>query len=113
MDYLKTAERELWQWFTSAEARNGYADSLRLELLKQIRREGLQTTVIVVTAFGTVESAVEAMKMGAYDYVTKPLDFEALRLVVHRATERQNLIEEVRTLREERAYRIEQEDRYG
>ncbi len=38
MDYLKTAERELWQWFTSAEARNGYADSLRLELLKQTYR---------------------------------------------------------------------------
>ncbi|WP_235011785.1 sigma-54 dependent transcriptional regulator [Bryocella elongata] len=55
--------------------------------------------MIVVTAFGTVESAVEAMKMGAYDYVTKPLDFEALLLVVHRAMERQNLIEEVRELR--------------
>src|SRR5215469_1292652 len=70
-----------------------------LELLDRISKEGLQTTVIVVTAFGTVESAVEAMKMGAYDYVTKPLDFEALLLVVHRAIERQNLIEQVRTLR--------------
>ena len=70
-----------------------------LELLKRISKEGLQTTVIVVTAFGTVETAVEAMKMGAYDYVTKPLDFEALLLVVHRAMERQNLIEQVRTLR--------------
>jgi two-component system NtrC family response regulator len=46
-----------------------------------------------------VETAVEAMKMGAYDYVTKPLDFDALVLVVHRAMERQNLLEEVRTLR--------------
>jgi len=70
-----------------------------LQLLERVSREGLQTTVIVVTAFGTVESAVEAMKMGAYDYVTKPLDFEALLLVVHRAMERQNLIEEVRQLR--------------
>jgi len=70
-----------------------------LELLKRIGREGLQTTVIVVTAFGTVETAVEAMKMGAYDYVTKPLGFEALLLVVQRAMERQNLIEQVRTLR--------------
>src|SRR6201992_3694494 len=70
-----------------------------LELLNRIASEGLQTTVIVVTAFGTVETAVEAMKKGAYDYVTKPLDFEALVLVVHRAMERQNLMEEVRTLR--------------
>ncbi|WP_047497198.1 sigma-54 dependent transcriptional regulator [Terriglobus sp. TAA 43] len=70
-----------------------------MELLSFIQRENLLTTVIVVTAFGTVESAVEAMRNGAYDYVTKPLDFDALLLVVHRAMERQNLLEEVRTLR--------------
>lgn len=70
-----------------------------LELLSRITTAGLQTTVIVITAFGTIESAVEAMKMGAYDYVTKPIDFDALVLVVHRALERQSLIEEVRTLR--------------
>jgi DNA-binding NtrC family response regulator len=70
-----------------------------LELLGRVAREEIQTTVIVITAFGTVETAVEAMKLGAYDYVTKPLDFDALVLVVHRAMERQNLLEEVRTLR--------------
>ena len=70
-----------------------------LELLSRVSQEGMQTTVIVVTAFGTIETAVEAMKLGAYDYVTKPIDFEALVLIVHRAMERQNLIEEVRTLR--------------
>jgi len=68
-------------------------------LLQRIAREQIQTTVIVITAFGTVETAVEAMKMGAYDYVTKPLDFDALVLMVHRAMERQKLLEEVRTLR--------------
>ncbi len=70
-----------------------------LELLGRIAGEGMQTTVIVVTAFGTIETAVEAMRMGAYDYVTKPIDFEALKLIANRALERQNLIEEVRTLR--------------
>jgi DNA-binding NtrC family response regulator len=70
-----------------------------LDLLRRIGQEEIHTTVIVITAFGTVETAVEAMKMGAYDYVTKPLDFDALVLVVHRAMERQNLLEEVRTLR--------------
>ena len=70
-----------------------------LDLLRRIREENIQTTLIIITAFGTIESAVEAMKMGAYDYVTKPLDFEALVVVVQRAMERQSLIEEVRNLR--------------
>jgi DNA-binding NtrC family response regulator len=70
-----------------------------LSFLRRIASEEIQTTVIVITAFGTVETAVEAMKMGAYDYVTKPLDFDALILMVHRAMERQKLLEEVRTLR--------------
>ena len=70
-----------------------------LDLLRKIAKTGTDTTVIVITAFGTVETAVEAMKIGAYDYVTKPLDFDALVLVVHRAMERQSLREEVRILR--------------
>lgn len=70
-----------------------------MELLRHIRREHSETTVIMITAFGSVETAVEAMKSGAYDYVTKPIDYDALVLVVHRAMERQNLIEEVRKLR--------------
>lgn len=70
-----------------------------MELLSFLKAEAMQATVIVVTAFGTVESAVEAMRLGAYDYVTKPVDFDALLLVVRRAMERQTLMEEVRTLR--------------
>lgn len=70
-----------------------------LELLRLISGEEVPPTLIVVTAFGTVETAVQAMKMGAYDYVTKPLNFEELVLVVQRALERQNLLEEVRNLR--------------
>src|SRR5689334_11329070 len=70
-----------------------------LELLKQIRDNQQETTVIMITAFGSVETAVEAMKSGAYDYVTKPIDYEGLVLAVHRAMERQSLLEEVRSLR--------------
>lgn len=70
-----------------------------MDLLRYLRDEHLETTVIMITAFGSVETAVEAMKVGAYDYITKPIDYEALVLVVHRAMERQNLLEEVRTLR--------------
>ncbi|HZY62836.1 MAG TPA: sigma-54 dependent transcriptional regulator [Edaphobacter sp.] len=70
-----------------------------LELLRLLSAEEIPPTVIVITAFGTVETAVQAMKMGAYDYVTKPLNFEELVLVVQRAIERQSLLEEVRNLR--------------
>jgi DNA-binding NtrC family response regulator len=70
-----------------------------MDLLRYVREGGRETTVIIITAFGTVENAVEAMKAGAYDYITKPIDYEALVAAVHRAMERQNLLEEVSNLR--------------
>jgi DNA-binding NtrC family response regulator len=70
-----------------------------IELLRRIREEEIQVTAIMITAFGSIETAVQAMRLGAYDYITKPIDYEALMLAVHRAMERQNLIEEVRSLR--------------
>ena len=51
-----------------------------LELLQQIKARDLDTTVIMITAFGSVESAVSAMRAGAYDYITKPIDYDALLL---------------------------------
>ena len=70
-----------------------------LEALKQIRGEHPETIVIVITAFGTVETAVEAMKAGAYDYITKPIDYEQLGLIVNRAMEHHRLVQEIRNLR--------------
>ena len=70
-----------------------------LEVLKKVRESYPQTTVVMITAFGTVQTAVEAMKAGAYDYITKPIDYEELVLVVNRAMERHHLLEEVRSLR--------------
>jgi two-component system NtrC family response regulator len=70
-----------------------------LELLHRIRGSRPEITIVMITAFGTVQTAVEAMKAGAYDYITKPIDFEELVLVVNRAMERQRLVEEVHTLR--------------
>jgi two-component system NtrC family response regulator len=70
-----------------------------MDVLRYIRENGHETTVIMITAFATVETAVAAMKAGAYDYITKPIDYDALVLAVHRAMERQTLIEEVRNLR--------------
>ena len=70
-----------------------------LELLKAIRAEYPEIIVIMVTAFGTVENAVEAMKAGAYDYITKPVNVDELRLIVSRGLEHLDLREEVRVLR--------------
>ena len=70
-----------------------------LDLLRRVRKEHPETAVLVITAYGTVESAVLAMREGAYDYLTKPLDYNQLGIVVNRALERQELIEEVRHLR--------------
>ena len=70
-----------------------------VELLKNIRADYSEIIVIVVTAFGTVENAVEAMKAGAYDYITKPVNIQELRLIVGRGLEHLDLRQEVRTLR--------------
>ncbi|MBL8292473.1 MAG: sigma-54-dependent Fis family transcriptional regulator [Bryobacterales bacterium] len=70
-----------------------------IDLLKRVREDYPETVVIVVTAFGTVETAVEAMKSGAYDYLTKPIDGGALLLVVGRALEHVRMREEIQTLR--------------
>jgi two-component system NtrC family response regulator len=58
-----------------------------------------ETAVIVMTAFGTVESAVDAMKAGAYDYITKPIHPYALKALVKRSIEHHQLLEEVQVLR--------------
>ena len=56
-----------------------------MDLLKAVRKSFPQISILIITAFGTVQSAVEAMKAGAYDYITKPIDYEELVLIVHRA----------------------------
>jgi DNA-binding NtrC family response regulator len=70
-----------------------------LELLKRIRSAYSEIVIIMATAFGTIENAVEAMRAGAYDYVTKPVQIEELRITVSRALEHLELREEVRHLR--------------
>ena len=70
-----------------------------LDLLRKIRADYPEILVILVTAFGTVENAVEAMKAGAYDYITKPVNMDELRLIVSRGLEHLDLQEEVRVLR--------------
>jgi DNA-binding NtrC family response regulator len=70
-----------------------------MEVLKQVKSQYSETIVIVLTAFGTVETAVEAMKEGAYDFVTKPVHPEELSIVVARALDHLRLMAEVQALR--------------
>ena len=72
-----------------------------LELLAAIRRQNMRSPVIVMTAFGSVEVAVEAMKSGAADFLLKPFSLDHLMAVVHKALEVRALRDENRQLKEE------------
>ena len=72
-----------------------------VEVLREIKRRRPDTVVVIMTGFATVQSAVQAMKAGAYDYVTKPFNFDELRLVLDRVTAHLQLATENRLLREQ------------
>ncbi len=72
-----------------------------LELLKNIKRISPDTQVVVMTAFGTVETAVSAMKEGAFHYVNKPIDLEELKIILKKASETHALLAENRFFREQ------------
>jgi DNA-binding NtrC family response regulator len=78
-----------------------------LEMLKLVRRADSRVPVVIMTAFGTIENAVEAMKSGAADFLLKPFDLDQLSTVVNKALEIRHLREENRELKEElgRKYR--------
>jgi two-component system response regulator PilR (NtrC family) len=72
-----------------------------LALLAQVKKLAPDTAVIMVTAFSTAEHAVEAMKLGAYDYIAKPFNVEEIRIIVRNALDRRTLAKENLRLREE------------
>jgi signal transduction histidine kinase len=74
-----------------------------LEVLEEAAKRYPDVPVIIMTGLGTVADAVECMKKGAYDFVTKPFSIDHLTLVVHRALEKQRLQEQTRRLQEDQA----------
>ena len=78
-----------------------------IEVLKAISRDFPDTLVIMMTAYSTVDSAVEAMKLGAYDYLNKPFNMDELVLTIEKALETTSLRREIKTLRRE------QQERFG
>lgn len=72
-----------------------------LGLLRRLREQGSEVPVIVITAYGTVESAVAAMKQGAFDYLLRPFELDTLEAVVRRALDMSQMRQENRFLRDE------------
>jgi two-component system NtrC family response regulator len=70
-----------------------------IELLKASKQLNPEVPVVLITAYGSIASAVEAMKAGAYDYLTKPIELDELVHLIHRVTERRQLLTEVQELR--------------
>lgn len=70
-----------------------------LEVLRQIKESNQTSSVIMMSAYGAMETVLEAIKRGAYDYLTKPVDLEKVKLLVRRALEAQELAQEVTSLR--------------
>ncbi|MBD1383247.1 sigma-54-dependent transcriptional regulator [Metabacillus arenae] len=71
-----------------------------LEVLTKIKEIQPQTSVIMMTAYGTIESSVEAIKRGAYHYITKPLDIDELQILIEKTLEHQELHNKIRKLNE-------------
>jgi DNA-binding NtrC family response regulator len=80
-----------------------------LQLLQAFQKASPESAVILMTAFGTVETAIQAIKAGAYDYVPKPFKLDEVRIAVERALERKRLLEENRRYKQELRgkYRLE------
>src|SRR5436190_6704240 len=70
-----------------------------LALLRALQQQGADATTLLLTAQGTVETAVEAMKEGAYDYLTKPIDLQRLKILLDKIVERLETMREVKALR--------------
>ena len=72
-----------------------------LTFLREIKKTGMEATIIVMSAYGTVDIAIEAMKLGAYDYISKPFKPDEIVLILRKAEEREQLRRENQFLRKE------------
>src|SRR6202451_866909 len=106
MTTLSAGDAETWLKLLRENSVNLVVTDLKLpgmgglEFLQAIKRQNAAMPVVVMTAFGTVETAVEAMKAGASDYVLKPFSLSEMRMVIRKELDVHNLREENRSLRE-------------
>ena len=83
-----------------------------IELLKKLRKDFPSVSVVLITGYGNVETAVEAMKMGAFDYVTKPINDAEVRIIIDKILEHNKLIQENINLRKKLANSMRGRDKF-
>jgi DNA-binding NtrC family response regulator len=98
------------QKFSLAVVDVNLPDGSGFELLNLVKKNHPQTVVIIITGYGTIESAVEAIKVGAYDYLTKPIADDELRLAIQRALKQQSLISENENLKNQLGHKYSLEN---
>ena len=74
-------------------------DRTGLEVLEEVKRINPEISFVIITAYSTVENAVKAMRLGAYDYISKPVDLDELDLMIEKIIENRNLKSEIRYLK--------------
>jgi DNA-binding NtrC family response regulator len=70
-----------------------------MNLLEEVKRRDSEATVIIITGHGSIELAVEAIKRGAYDFITKPFEINTMNVIVNRAMERHSILRRLRVFR--------------
>jgi DNA-binding NtrC family response regulator len=71
-------------------------DADGIDVLRQIKEIDEDTIVVVITAFGKVETAVKAMKLGAFDYINKPFEIDEIKIIVEKSIENQSLKSQIK-----------------
>ena len=84
-----------------------------MDLLRQIKKVSVETEVIIVTGHGSIEMAIEAMKLGSYDFLQKPINFNRFKILIDRIIEKQNLKEENRIIRSRLKERFKYDELVG
>jgi two-component system, NtrC family, response regulator PilR len=95
---LRRMDGELYEMVISDVSMPGLGG---IELLARIKAQAPETAVLLITAYTTAEQAVEAMKLGAYDYIAKPFKVEEVKVLVRNALEKRSLVEENKRLKAE------------
>jgi len=84
-----------------------------MELLRQIKTVSPETDMIIVSGYGTIETAIEAMKLGSYDFLQKPINFDRFRILIDRIIEKQKLKEENQRIRTQLKERYKYDELVG
>lgn len=100
VDAVRLAEQKAYD-LVLADVRLGGSDADGFDLLKRVRAEQPATPVILISGYGTPESAVEAIRGGAFDYLTKPLIDEELEMAIRRALSQREVIEQIKNLEQQ------------